>query len=594
MRFHSIVLTVQLSVFLLYLSATLALPRNNQITYIRPSRQPLLGVLSLRQGKFHRPCANSRGKVSHIKSSTLLIRGGKAGIWSNMAEQFTNTEKHNLGPLNKLRSTVFPIYGDEVKKFFLISAIKFHIILALTLTRDTKDTLVVTQCGAEAIAFLKIYGVLPAATAFIAFYSKMSDALSKKTLFYATCIPFFVFFAFFDLFIFPNTEHLHPSLESVQAFLPGRATSGGMEILAKIVTHWTSSLFYVVAEIYSSVSVGILFWQFANDVVPIAQAKRFYPLFAQVSGLAPVLAGQYVVRFTSKANDFGASLHRLMAAVVFAGSMICLFYHLSNSYIERTEKGAAIATFQGAEEKKTAKKKPNLSMAESARFLASSQYLRLIAMLVLGYGLSINFTEIMWKSLVKKQYPNPLDYQHFMGNFSSAVGLATCIVIFFGVHVIRILGWRVGAVATPSIMALLAAPFFACILVGLDSPAHLKAAVMLGTVQSLLSKTSKYALFDPTTQMAYIPLDKESKIKGKAAIDVLGSRIGKSGGSFIQQGLVFIFGNIINAAPAVLAIFYSVLITWFAAASRLSVLFQSRTEMKKTEEEEEEKSKKIK
>ena len=28
--------------------------------------------------------------------------------------------------------------------------------MALTLTRDTKDTLVVTQCGAEAIAFLKV------------------------------------------------------------------------------------------------------------------------------------------------------------------------------------------------------------------------------------------------------------------------------------------------------------------------------------------------------------------------------------------------------------------------------------------------------
>ena len=90
-------------------------------------------------------------------------------------------------------------------------------------------------------------------------------------------------------------------------------------------------------------------------------------------------------------------------------------------------------------------------------------------------------------------------------------------------------------------LPLLAAPFFACILLGLDSPARLSVAVIFGTVQSLLSKTSKYALFEPTTQMAYIPLDEESKVKGKAAIDVLGSRIGKSGGSLIQQGLVMIF-----------------------------------------------------
>jgi len=302
-----------------------------------------------------------------------------------------------------------------------------------------------------------------------------------------------------------------------------------------------------------------------------------------MSGLAPVLAGQYVVWFASKAENFGSSLHRLTAAVTFAGIMICVLYHLSSSFVERTEghsqKAGSSTDFDDGKKAK----KDKMSIAESAKFLASSQYLRLIATLVLGYGLSINFTEIMWKSLVKKQYPNPLDYQRFMGNFSSAVGLSTCIVIFFGVHVIRLLGWRVGAVATPGIMALLAAPFFACILIGFDNPTRLMVAVVLGTVQSLLSKTSKYALFDPTTQMAYIPLDQESKVKGKAAIDVLGSRIGKSGGSLIQQGLVFAFGDIISAAPVVGVIFYSVLLVWIQAASKLGVLFNAQTEINKAE-----------
>jgi AAA family ATP:ADP antiporter len=459
--------------------------------------------------------------------------------------------------------------------------------MALTLTRDTKDTLVVTQCGAEAIAFLKIYGVLPAATAFIALYSKMASVLEKKALFYSTCIPFFVFFVLYDLVIYPNAAILHPSLESVQKIL-GNTSSGGLAVLAKIVANWTSALFYVVAEIYSSVSVGLLFWQFANDVVPIGQAKRFYPLFAQMSGLAPVLAGQYVVRYASQAPDFGSSLNRLTAAIAFSGTMICIYYQLATQYVEKTE-GVPEVNSDGSVSPK--KKKPRMSMKESAKFLASSQYLRLIATLVLGYGLSINFTEIMWKSLVKKQYPDPLDYQRFMGNFSSAVGLSTFIVIFFGVHVIRILGWKVGAMATPGIMMILGIPFFACILLGLDSPVRLHVAVVLGTIQSLLSKTSKYALFDPTTQMAYIPLDEESKVKGKAAIDVLGSRVGKSGGSLIQQGLVFVFGNIINAAPVVAVIYYSVLVGWIAAANRLSSLFQAQTEMDKANKYERSKEK---
>jgi AAA family ATP:ADP antiporter len=417
----------------------------------------------------------------------------------------------------------------------------------------------------------------------------MSNMLGKKMLFYSTCAPFFIFFALFDIFIYPNAESLHPSLAVVEAFLPGDATSGGMGVMAKIVAHWTYALFYIISEIYSSVSVGLLFWQFANDVVSMDQAKRFYPLFAQMSGLAPVLAGQYVVRYASKASNFGSSMHRLTALISFAGVMICFFYHTSTSYIERTEGGKSDAGDSGGQVK-AKKKKSKMSMVDSAKFLASSQYLRLIAALVLGYGLSINFTEIMWKSMVRKQYPNPLDYQRFMGNFSSAVGLSTCIVIFFGVHVIRILGWRVGAMATPAIMALLAAPFFACIFLGLDSPARLAAAVILGTVQSLLSKTSKYALFDPTTQMAYIPLDDESKVKGKAAIDVLGSRIGKSGGSLIQQALILMFGNIINAAPVVGVIFYSVLFWWLSAANRLSALFLAQTEMEKANQMEKEKN----
>lgn len=415
--------------------------------------------------------------------------------------------------------------------------------------------------------------------------------LDKKALFYTTCIPFFVFFGIFDLVIFPNIQSLHPSLETIQNFLPGGAQEGGMAVMAKILSNWTSSLYYVIAEIYSSVSVGLLFWQFANDVVPVDQAKRFYPLFAQMSGLAPVLAGQYVVHYTSKAADFGQSLHRLTVAVTVAGIMICIFYHLSSSYVEKMDAMSSEQSTQQKTTKPKKAKKPQMSMAESAKFLASSQYLRLIATLVIGYGLSINFTEIMWKSLVKKQYPDPLQYSKFMGNFSSVVGLATCIVIFFGVQVIRILGWRIGAIATPSIMAVLAIPFFSCILLGLDSPSRLKVAVIVGTIQSLLSKTAKYALFDPTTQMAYIPLDEESKVKGKAAIDVLGSRVGKSGGSFIQQGLVFIFGSIINAAPVVAVIFYSVLICWISAANRLSTLFHAHTAVDTAEKIESKKNK---
>merc|ERR1711869_68376 len=79
-------------------------------------------------------------------------------------------------------------------------------------------------------------------------------------------------------------------------------------------------------------------------------------------------------------------------------------------------------------EQKKSKTKTKMTLGESVNFLRKSSYIRNLAMLVIGYGMSINLVEVTWKSKLKQQFPDPNQYSVFMGNFSTATGATTIIM----------------------------------------------------------------------------------------------------------------------------------------------------------------------
>ena len=85
----------------------------------------------------------------------------------------TNEPKPEFG---RLRSFIWPVYAFELKKVLPMFLLFFCISFNYTILRDTKDTLVATsKAGAEAIPFLKFWGVMPSAILFMLIYSKMSN-----------------------------------------------------------------------------------------------------------------------------------------------------------------------------------------------------------------------------------------------------------------------------------------------------------------------------------------------------------------------------------------------------------------------------------
>mmetsp|Transcript_7520 Transcript_7520/g.12498 ORF Transcript_7520/g.12498 Transcript_7520/m.12498 type:complete len:562 (-) Transcript_7520:899-2584(-) len=484
-------------------------------------------------------------------------------------------------PLNR-HTRVLQVYPSEFPKFFALSFMMFFIVFIFTLTRDTKDALIVTNCGAEAIAFLKVYGVLPAATLFMIGYSWMTNIYAPRALFRITLAPFLAFYTLFAFVLYPMRHQLHP----MHIPLP----EGGSAYAVNLLRHWTYSLYYIVSELWSSTGLPLLFWSCANDVININEAKRIYPLVTLIGNLGPICSGLTMTLVSNKVTErihdddsaFEVSLKILTSFMICAGGLVYVLHWLVHDLDDKENKeddqhSATNDQLEATMNKQNIRRKNRPSFYESIKVLGSNHYLRNIATMVLSYGLTIEFTEIMWKSAVKRAFPIKTDYLRFMGACSTMVGVSAFLMMFVGAHIVNILGWRAGALLTPGIMALLAIPFFTCIIFGgLQSHSSTMLVVYIGLVLNVLSKATKYAIFDPTKEMTFIPLDQESKTKGKAAIDVLGARLGKSAGALAQQILVLIFGSITAGAPAVTALFYFVTSFWIGAVNELSHAFTNR------------------
>lgn len=85
----------------------------------------------------------------------------------------------------------------------------------------------------------------------------------------------------------------------------------------------------------------------------------------------------------------------------------------------------------------------------------------------------------------------------------------------------------------------------------------------------MFARASKYSLFDPAKEMVYIEMDKDEKSKGKAAVDLVGSQIGKSGASWIIQAFLLAFGSLSACLPFIGVVFAVVIVTWIRATLSL-------------------------
>ncbi len=472
-------------------------------------------------------------------------------------------EKTQTNWYNTFKDIIWPIKKIESNKFFFIAALLFCILFIQNIIRALKDGIVTTQIGAETISFLKFWGVMPASLLIIAIYVKLIHKFKGTTIFYSTITGFLVFFTLFAFVIFPNAENFHLS------------KTWGNELVANyprfkwfilLLSNWSFSLFYVIVELWPNTVLSLLTWQFINSITTVEQSKRFYILFGIISQLSLVLAGLILVNSAEiKFLLFGYSgfdndklqVQLLLSFVILFGLIaLVLFWYLNNKVFTQENYAFVIKP----KSKKT-------SLVESLKLIWSSKYIRLITLLLVCYGATINLVEGPWKARTSSVYTTIETFTSFTGLYLVYTGVITISMVIIGSNVVRRIGWAATTSITPviifvtGIFVFISSSFQDALLGYLVVLDPINFAIVAGVIQNVLSKSSKYALFDATKEMAYVPLDDETKTKGKAAADMLGVKFGKSLGSAIQ---VFLLMQVVGSGYASYATITSTLMLIFS------------------------------
>jgi AAA family ATP:ADP antiporter len=495
----------------------------------------------------------------------------------------------------KLKSIrdLWPIENHEFKKFFPIAFMMCCVLFNYNVLRSIKDGLVVTHIGAEAISFIKLYMTLPFAILFTVIYAKLTNVITQRQIFYSCATFFLVFFLLFAFIIYPNQSFFHPNPEPLEALAQKSISIFGLYELHldhfkwffKVFSKWSFALFYVFAELWGSVMLSLLFWQFANSITKTDEAKRFYPMMGFLGNIGLIIGGVVLLSITSGGGNITAALSGeadlsvsadkesfLVTTVVWAVSFAIMtllgLYTYMNKVVLTDPRFVPVATVKR-------KDKIKMSMMDGLKVVFSSKYLGLIAILLLCYGVSINLVEGPWKNAVKKVYTDSVSYTGFMGHLQLYTGIFTMICFFASAQLLKRISWIAGAMVTPVAIAVTGTCFFIFLTLsdtiaagGLGTflmafdPLYL--AAMFGLMQNIASKAPKYSFFDPTKEMTYIPIDVELQTKGKAAVDIVVARLSKSCGALLQSTIFILFPAVgfTEVAPYFMIVFIVICLIW--------------------------------
>src|SRR5690606_1611562 len=144
-----------------------------------------------------------------------------------------------------------------------------------------------------------------------------------------------------------------------------------------------------------------------------------------------------------------------------------------------------------------------LSVNESFTQRRKNPTLNTVAGLVFCYAFTSHLLDVPGQSCLEDHCQNHPRFTYYLRYASVITGLLTLLSSFIGSYSLRRFGWRFGAIVPPVFFIMFGSCFYLFLSIKDIFPSL---PLIFGGLQITLARSIKYAFFDPTKEILYIPL----------------------------------------------------------------------------------------
>ncbi|KAI5190354.1 ATP:ADP antiporter, AAA family [Nematocida sp. AWRm77] len=491
----------------------------------------------------------------------------------------------------------FRVLRVEYAKFFSMSFLYFCIVFAYSVLRDTKDAVVIGRMLPASIQYLKSFIVMGATMGFAIFFQYLlAQGITLQKIMFSLNIGFGVFFLVYSLAIIRLTDVLEPYKFWINdIFADGKMTIVGLEFLRGLLltmNFWTGTLLYVAAELWGNVMTSVMFFAIANEICPLRQALRFYPLFIVAANIGLIASGGVMITNAEILTHNPEWQTNIISALVGLAAVLCFVNIITYRYLVKNIIPYPIyIVFDNAPRRA---KKEKVGMLDGFKIMLKTPIVFHLSLTVLGYGICTNLTESAFKSAMQRSSQGTskstmLQVMQMQGKQQICIGSIVIFILFTPIkQLIQKKGWLALGMVTP-VCTMIGAMLFllfvwgnVCVdsitpdtqnvfvsigkplfnLLGWSSRPDIELQIGFLTVNMI--KILKYAAFDICKEALGVKIPKQYKARFKGVYDGVFGKLGKSFSSNMQIALFFMFNtsDIRNAAFVLSSLVMAVALAW--------------------------------